>query len=95
MDHPNICKLYQTFDSGKYLLIVLEVCRGDLFDVINKHGQLKEHLARQIFGQLASAVNYMHSKGWVHRDLKPVCQFLWVILGVMSIFVFFTGKCVV
>ncbi len=70
MDHPNICKLYQTFDTGKHFLIILEICSGDLFDVIKKYSKLKESLTRTIFFQIVSAVEYIHSKGYAHRDLK-------------------------
>ncbi|OXA56130.1 Maternal embryonic leucine zipper kinase [Folsomia candida] len=71
LDHPNIIKLYQVFDSGRYLLLVLEICRGDLFDVIHKYKRIKERLAKKIFYQIATAVDYMHCKGFAHRDLKP------------------------
>ncbi len=34
------------------------------------HGSLPEHTARRFFVQLLHAVHYLHSKGYVHRDIK-------------------------
>ena len=33
---------------------------------------LQEHEAVKFFRQIAAAVAYCHSKGFIHRDLKPV-----------------------
>ena len=57
--------------SGKYIGIVLEYASGgELFDYILQHKYLKENVAKKLFAQLVSGVDYMHSKGLIHRDLK-------------------------
>ncbi|KAE8687477.1 CBL-interacting serine/threonine-protein kinase 25 [Hibiscus syriacus] len=43
---------------------------GELFAKVYK-GKLKEHVARKYFQQLISAVDFCHSRGVSHRDLKP------------------------
>ncbi len=43
---------------------------GELFEYILRKKRLKEPMARKLFAQLISSVNYMHSQGIVHRDLK-------------------------
>jgi serine/threonine protein kinase len=56
--------------------IVLELLRGgELLDRIRKKGRYTESEARRIMRKLISALNYMQSRGVVHRDLKPeVCE---------------------
>lgn len=35
MSHPNIVKLYDVFEDGSYMHLVMEVCEGgELFDYI-------------------------------------------------------------
>lgn len=71
LNHPNIVNLVEVLKSGKYIGIVLEYASGgELFDYILRHKYLKENIAKKLFAQLVSGVDYMHSKGLVHRDLK-------------------------
>ncbi|CUM66528.1 uncharacterized protein PRCAT00004195001 [Priceomyces carsonii] len=71
LKHPNIVSLVEVMKSGKYIGIVLEYASGgELFDYILKNKVLKENDAKKIFAQLVSGVDYMHSKGLIHRDLK-------------------------
>ncbi|KAG7710297.1 hypothetical protein KL914_001207 [Ogataea haglerorum] len=69
--HPNIVRLEEVLQNEKYIGIVLEYASGgELFDYILEHRYLKESMACRLFAQLVSGVDYMHSKGIVHRDLK-------------------------
>lgn len=69
--HPNIVRLEEVLQNDKYIGIVLEYASGgELFDYILEHRYLKESMACRLFAQLVSGVDYMHSKGIVHRDLK-------------------------
>lgn len=71
LNHPNIVNLVEVLKSGKYIGIVLEYASGgELFDYILQHKYLKENVAKKLFAQLVSGVDYMHSKGLIHRDLK-------------------------
>lgn len=45
---------------------------GELFDYVLHRDYLEEDEARPLFAQIVSAVDYMHRKGVVHRDLKLV-----------------------
>lgn len=49
----------------------LEVAlRGSLFDYIASQ-PLDESIARYYFSQLVNVLQYCHSRGLVHRDIKP------------------------
>ena len=73
LDHPNIVKYYETYESPNYLYLVMEYCQGgELFKKLTEnHSQFTELSAARIMQSLLLAVNYLHSKGIAHRDLKP------------------------
>lgn len=75
LDHPFICKYYETYESPKHVYLVMEYCGGgDLFDKITsqKDGQsFSENKAANIMRKLFQGINHCHSNGVVHRDLKP------------------------
>ena len=51
---------------------VLELApHGDLADLVRKYGSLSLPCARWYTAQIVDAVLWMHSKGIVHRDMKP------------------------
>ncbi|CAE7233697.1 CPK3 [Symbiodinium natans] len=71
LDHPNICRLFETYEQGRVMYFVIEFCEGgDLFDRFSNHGQLPETVVAPIIKQVTSALKYAHSKGIAHRDLK-------------------------
>ncbi|KNC49508.1 CAMK/CAMKL/MARK protein kinase [Thecamonas trahens ATCC 50062] len=72
MDHPHICKVYEIIKvRGKGTFVVTEYCEnGELFQHLLTHGRVREAEARRFFRQLISAVEYVHTAGFVHRDLK-------------------------
>jgi calcium-dependent protein kinase len=72
MDHPNIIKLFETFEDHRNIYLVMELCTGgELFDRIIELGHLTEHQAAIIMQQILRAVFYMHQNKVMHRDLKP------------------------
>lgn len=69
--HPNIIYLKEYFEEGNKVYIIMEYLRGgELLDAVIQKGSYNESDARTIFKQLIDAVNYMHAKDVVHRDLK-------------------------
>ena len=57
--------------SRTKIFIVLElVTGGELFDKIVSQGRFSEDLARFYFNQLVEGVEYCHTLGVCHRDLK-------------------------
>eukprot|EP00930_Biecheleria_cincta_P055678 TRINITY_DN41978_c0_g1_i1.p1 TRINITY_DN41978_c0_g1~~TRINITY_DN41978_c0_g1_i1.p1 ORF type:complete len:532 (-),score=109.79 TRINITY_DN41978_c0_g1_i1:129-1682(-) len=72
MDHPNICKLFETFEDKKKMYLVMELCEGgELFDVIISAGTFTEKQAAYVMQSMFRPLNYLHTHGLTHRDLKP------------------------
>ncbi|GAA5944225.1 hypothetical protein JCM1841_003038 [Sporobolomyces salmonicolor] len=70
--HPSLVSLSASFATPIYTVLVLDVCPGgELFDFLAEHHEeITEPLARRMFGELCSAVGWMHGIGLVHRDIK-------------------------
>ena len=69
MDHPNICKIFDTIYQEDKIIILMDFCsKGDLFHWISKLSY-QENLS--VLSQLISAVQYLHNRGFTHQDLKP------------------------
>lgn len=72
LDHPNIVRIVETFETGLKCYLVMECCEGgELFDYIVGKGTLTEAEAARLMKQLFSAINFVHSHNICHRDLKP------------------------
>ncbi|KAG1703463.1 hypothetical protein DVH05_007411 [Phytophthora capsici] len=72
LNHPNIVPLLDYFEEERYYYIVTPLCTGgELFDDLVKRKSYTEEDARVLMRKLASAIDYLHSRGIVHRDLKP------------------------
>lgn len=72
LDHPNICKLYESFEDYKNVYLVMELCAGgELFDRIIEYGHVKEVQAAILMQNMFRPIYYMHEMHITHRDLKP------------------------
>mmetsp|Transcript_44371 Transcript_44371/g.79781 ORF Transcript_44371/g.79781 Transcript_44371/m.79781 type:complete len:533 (-) Transcript_44371:401-1999(-) len=75
-DHPNVRRLYESFEDEDKLCLVLQLCAGgDLQDHIQrKHkfrGGFDEEELVLFMKDMLRSVAYCHSHSIVHRDLKP------------------------
>jgi len=71
VNHDHIIHLEQVFETSKKMYLVMELCEhGELADMMKAQYHFKEDDVRQIIGDLASAIAYLHKNDIVHRDLK-------------------------
>ncbi|XP_045033305.1 serine/threonine-protein kinase/endoribonuclease IRE1 [Daphnia magna] len=71
LDHPNVLKLLHVQDDNDFKYLILELCVGTIANYVN--GTYKGEMPSEIEGmiQMASGLQYIHSKHFVHRDIKP------------------------
>jgi len=72
LNHPNVMKLYDVYETSKNLFLISELVEGgELFDYIVKRRTISHEESRRIFREIIAGVDYLHSHGVCHRDLKP------------------------
>jgi len=72
LHHENILQIYDYRTDGPLPYMVTEYLEGvDLYDILERHGRLSAEVAAIVGLQVARALDYAHSKGVIHRDVKP------------------------
>ncbi|KAF4614798.1 hypothetical protein D9613_002520 [Agrocybe pediades] len=74
LSHPGICELYEVYNGGSDRIseLVLEYVTGDSLERhVTNFGGIEETKARYISFQLCDALEYIHSQGVIHGDIKP------------------------
>lgn len=72
LDHPNIGKVYEAYEESGYYHVVMEYVKGsNLYKMVINRKSRTLRATCEIFFGILRAVNYIHNKGLMHKDIKP------------------------
>lgn len=73
MKHPNLVRLKEVMEDDCHLYVVLDhMLKGDLFDLLYEEhsAPLEEKMVKNIFFDMISGIQHLHSNHIIHRDIK-------------------------
>jgi TonB family protein len=72
LSHPNIVTLFDIGEELSLPYLAMEFVEGETISAILERGQrFKPEKVIGLVSQVASAIDYAHTKGVIHRDIKP------------------------
>ena len=72
LNHPNIVRIHDVFEENGTAYYVMEYVEGEsLGDMVKRRGAIPEAEALDYVKDVASALEYIHSKNINHLDIKP------------------------
>lgn len=71
ISHPRIARMYEAVETPKRMHLIMECLDGgNLCSYVKSKRRLSEDESKRIFFQIAQAMEYLHSVGVSHRDVK-------------------------
>ncbi|ETW03951.1 CAMK protein kinase, variant 1 [Aphanomyces invadans] len=76
LNHPNVVRLYDVYESSNTVEIAFELAQGGqvLRRVLEPHASvfvLSEAELSHAFADIVQGLIYLHALGWVHGDIRP------------------------
>jgi serine/threonine protein kinase len=71
IDHPYICKVYEVFEDRGDVYLVMEFVEGETLASILRRGKPPLGQIVEIASEIVEGLAEAHSRGFVHRDVKP------------------------
>lgn len=72
LNHDSIVRVYDQFPLGDNFYIVMEFVDGlNIEQYVNKYGAIPYERASRIMIKILEAMQFVHEKNFVHRDMKP------------------------
>ena len=82
VDHPHIVPVFDAGEADGALFIAMRYVSGqDLRTLLDREHTLPAARVAHIVGQVASALDEAHSRGLVHRDVKPGNMLIGTVAG--------------
>ncbi|CAG7731660.1 unnamed protein product, partial [Allacma fusca] len=71
LKHPNIIQMLDSIETGDHIILITELASGDIYNRLIRKGPSPLPRVQFIAYNLVSALQYLHSRRILHRDLKP------------------------
>ena len=71
LQHPHIVRMYGAIQEGTHINVFVEwMAGGSISSLLDKHGLFTESVIVRYLHQILLGLDYLHSNGILHRDLK-------------------------
>lgn len=73
VDHPNICKVHDSWEDAMNIYMVMEFCRGGQLTGMgcSREEKVNESTVAVLVRQMVDAVSHLHEHRMVHSDIRP------------------------